>query len=80
MAITVKSKIDKGWIRLPKKVRLKDVTRVIVRIEPILKTKEKLKIIAELSGTWSDDPTIKPIFRELEQERHHNIGREVSFE
>ena len=80
MTITVKSRIEKGWIRLPKKVRLQDGTRVMVRIEPILKTKEKMKIIAELSGAWSDDPTIMPIFEELEQERHHNIGREVSFE
>ena len=80
MMITVRSKIEKGSIRLPKKARLQDGTRVIVRIEPILKSKEKLKIIAELSGAWSDDPTIMPIFEELEQERHRNIGREVSFE
>jgi predicted DNA-binding antitoxin AbrB/MazE fold protein len=80
MMITVRSKIEKGSIRLPKKMRLQDGTRVIVRIEPILKTKEKLKAIAELSGAWSDDPTIMPIFEELEQERHRNIGREVSFE
>ena len=80
MMITVRSKIEKGSIRLPKKVRLQDGTPVIVRIEPILKTKEKLKTIAELSGAWSNDPTIMPIFEELEQERHRNIGREVSFE
>ncbi len=80
MTITVRSKIEKGWIRLPKRVRLPDGTRIIVRIEPILKTKEKLKIISELSGAWSDDLTIMSIFDELEQERHHDIGREVSFE
>ncbi len=80
MMITVRSKIENGSIRLPKKVRLQDGTRVIVRIEPILKTKEKLKIISELSGAWSNDPTIMPIFKELDQERHRNIGREASFE
>ena len=79
MMITVKSKIEKGWIRLPKKVRLPDGTRIIVKSEPILKTKEKLKIVSGLSGVWSDDPTIMSIFDELEQERHHNIGREVTF-
>ena len=79
MTITVKSKIEKGCIRLPKKVHLKDGTPVIVKIEPILKVKEKLKTILELSGAWSNDPTIIPIFKELEQERHHNIGREISF-
>ena len=77
MTITVKSKIEKGSIRFPKKIDLPDGTRVIVRIEPILKTKEKLKIINELSGTWAEDPSIKSIFKELEQMRHSDLGREV---
>jgi predicted DNA-binding antitoxin AbrB/MazE fold protein len=80
MKITVKSKIEKGWIRLPKKVRLPDGTRIIVQIEPILKTQEKHKILSELSGSWSGDSTIMPIFEELEQERHRDAGREVTFE
>ncbi len=80
MTITVKSKIEKGSIRLPNKVHLPDGTWVVVKIDPILKTKEKLKILSELSGAWSDDPTIMSIFKELEQKRHANIGREVSFE
>ena len=79
MKVTVRSKIEKGLIRLPKKVRLPDGTRVLVKIEPILKTKEKLKIISDLSGSWSDDPTIMSIFEELGQKRHHNFGREVDF-
>jgi len=79
MTITVKSKIEKGSIRLPKKVHIPDGTRVIVRIDPILKTKEKQKMISELSGSWSGDPTIMSIFKELEQKRHQNIGREVVF-
>jgi hypothetical protein len=49
MTITVKTKIEKGSIRLPKKVGLPDGTRVLVKIEPILKTKVKLKVISELS-------------------------------
>ncbi len=80
MMITVKSKIEKGWIRLPKKVRLPDGTRIVVKIEPILKTKDKQKIVSELSGAWSDDLTIMPIFEELEQKRHHDPGREIPFE
>ncbi len=74
MTITVRSKIENGLIRLPKKVRLPDGTRVIVKIEPILKTKEKLKIISDLSGAWSNDPTIMSIFEDLEQKRHNNFG------
>jgi len=80
MTIIIKSKIEKGSIRLPKKVDLPDGTRVIVRIEPVTETKEKLKIISELSGAWSDDPTITSIFRGIDQERHRYFGREVSFE
>jgi predicted DNA-binding antitoxin AbrB/MazE fold protein len=80
MRITVESKIEKGWIRLPKNVRLPDGTRIIVKIEPILKTKDKQKIVSELSGAWSDDSTILTIFEELEQGRHYDPGREVTFE
>jgi predicted DNA-binding antitoxin AbrB/MazE fold protein len=80
MTIILKSKIEKGSIRLPKKVDLPDGTRVIVRIEPVPKTKDKLKIISELCGAWSDDPTIMPIFKAIDIERHCYFGREVSFE
>jgi len=78
MTIIVKSKIEKGSIRLPKKVDLPDGTRVVVRIEPVIKIKEKLKIISELSGAWSDDPTITPIFRAIDQERHRYFGGEIA--
>ena len=79
MTITVKSKIEKGSIRLPKKVGLPDGTRVLVTIEPILKTKIRLKVISELSGSWSNDPSVIPIFEEIEKERHSYFGREVNF-
>jgi len=75
--ITVKSKIEKGSIRLPKRVRLPDGTRVIVSIAPVLKTKEKLKVISELFGSWADDPSISSIFRQIDQERHTYFGREA---
>jgi hypothetical protein len=79
MTITVKTKIEKGSIRLPKKVGLPDGTRVLVKIEPILKTKVRLKVISELSGSWSNDPSVIPIFEEIEKERHSYFGREVNF-
>ncbi|MDD5452483.1 MAG: DUF104 domain-containing protein [Desulfovibrionales bacterium] len=56
MTIIVKSKIERGSIRLPKKVRLPEGMRVMVRIEPILKIREKREIVSELCGAWSDDP------------------------
>ena len=77
MMITVKSKIEKGSIRLPKRVKLPDGTQVIVRIEPIQKAKEKQKLIAELSAAWSGDPTIRSVFEKIDWERHGYLGREV---
>jgi hypothetical protein len=56
---------------------LPDGTRVIIRIEPVLKSREKLKIISELSGAWSDDPSIGLIFEEIERERHSHFGRHL---
>ena len=58
---------------------LPDGTRVLVTIEPILKTKIRLKVISELSGSWSNDPSVIPIFEEIEKERHSYFGREVNF-
>ncbi|MFZ5994968.1 MAG: hypothetical protein ACOYU4_08290 [Thermodesulfobacteriota bacterium] len=78
MTIIVKSKIERRSIRLPKKVSLPEGTRVMVRIEPILKIREKREILSELCGAWSDDPSILPIFKEIEEERHRYFGREVS--
>jgi len=79
MVFTVTSKIVKGMIRLPKKVKIPEGTKVIVKIEPALKSTEKRKIISSLCGAWADDATIAPIFKEIEKERHQYHGREVRF-
>jgi hypothetical protein len=78
--ITLKSKIEKGSIRLPRSVGLPDGTRVIVRIEPVQTSRAKLKTISDLSGAWSKDQTIIPIFEEIDRQRHAYFGREVRFE
>ncbi len=79
MVFTVTSKIVKGMIRLPKKVKIPEGTKVIVKIEPALKIAEKRKIISSLCGAWADDASIAPIFEEIESERHQYHGREVRF-
>ncbi|PIU68040.1 MAG: hypothetical protein COS84_02145 [Armatimonadetes bacterium CG07_land_8_20_14_0_80_40_9] len=78
MTITIKCKIENGLIRLPKRVYFSDGTPVIVKIEPVLKTRKKQKDISGLCGAWSDDPTITAIFKEIEEERHYYFGREVN--
>jgi predicted DNA-binding antitoxin AbrB/MazE fold protein len=79
MVFTVTSKIVKGMIRLPKKVKIPEGTKVIVKIEPALKSAEKRKIISSLCGAWADDATLAPIFKEIEKKRHQYHGRDVSF-
>jgi uncharacterized phage-associated protein len=43
----------------------------------ILKKKDKQKIVEEISGAWSSDPTIKPIFKKIECDRHKYFGRSI---
>ena len=73
MVFTVTSKIVKGMIRLPKKVKIPEGTKVIVTIEPALKAGEKRKILSSLCGVWSDDASIAPIFEEIEKDRADSL-------
>jgi len=50
MMITVKSKIEKGSIRLPKRVKLPDGTQVIV----LIYTADRDSLRLERTGTHSD--------------------------
>ncbi|MBI4620339.1 MAG: hypothetical protein HY739_09290 [Desulfobacterales bacterium] len=79
MTIMVNGIIEKGSIRLPDNLPLPDGTRVIVRIDPERLTEEKRQVIDELSGAWSDDPSIVDVFQEIEEQRHSYLGRQVNF-
>ena len=79
MTIMVNGIIEKGSIRLPDNLPLPDGTRVIVRIDPERLTEEKRQVIDELSGAWSDDPSIVDVFQEIEEQRHGYLGRQVNF-
>ncbi|MEW6587141.1 MAG: hypothetical protein AB1442_16215 [Nitrospirota bacterium] len=79
MTIMVNGIIEKGSIRLPDNLPLPDGTRVIVRIDPERLTEEKRQVIDELSGAWSDDPSIVDVFKEIEEQRHGYLGRQVNF-
>jgi hypothetical protein len=80
MTITAKCKVEMGNIRLPRNVNIPDGTQVIINIRPILNKKDKQKIVEELSGAWSNDPTIDPIFEKIECDRHEYFGRGSDFE
>ena len=77
MTIIIESKIEKGTIKLPEKVYLPEGTQVVAKIEPVLEVQEKKRIISELSGAWSDDPSIMTVFRDIEEKRHEYFGRGV---
>jgi len=79
MNITAKCKVKMGNIRLPKNINIPDGTQVIINIHPILKRKDKQKIVEEISGAWSSDPTINSIFGKIECDRHEYLGRDIDF-
>jgi len=79
MTITAKCKVEMGNIRLPRNINIPDGTQVIINIHPVLKKKDKQKIVEEISGAWSNDPTIKPIFEKIECDRHEYFGRRSDF-
>ena len=79
MTITAKCKVEMGNIRLPRNINIPDGTQVIIKIHPILKKKDKQKIVEEISGAWSNDPTINQIFEKIECDRHEYLGRKIDF-
>ena len=79
MTITAKCKVEMGNIRLPRNINIPDGTQVIIKIHPVLNKKDKQKIVEEISGAWSNDPTINPIFEKIECDRHEYFGRRIDF-
>jgi len=79
MTITARCKVEMGNIRLPRNINIPDGTQVIININTILKNRDKQKIVEEISGAWSDDPTITPIFEKIECDRHEYFGRGRDF-
>lgn len=57
MNLTAKCKVEMGNIRLPKNINIPDGTQVIINTYPILKRRDKQKIVEEISGAWSNDPS-----------------------
>jgi len=69
MHLTAKCKVETGNIKLPRNINIPDGTQVIIKIYPILKKKDKQKMVEEISGAWSSDPTINSIFEKIEGSR-----------
>jgi hypothetical protein len=53
---------------------------VIVQIQPKpLSLEEKHQMVDALCGTWAGDPSLTPIFTEIEQQRALTTARTVNF-
>jgi hypothetical protein len=79
MTISLKTKIEKHSIRLPECIQIPDGAFVSIQIEYDLSKSQKRNLAENLCGSWSDDPSIKNIFNEIEKERHIYTGRIVEF-
>ena len=50
MTIIIRSKIEKGTIKLPEKVYLPEGTQVVAKIEPVLEVQEKKELFQSFLG------------------------------
>lgn len=76
MSITLNGVVHGKRIDLEAEPQIPDGARVMVRIETRkLTADEKRRIIAATSGAWAGDPSIEPIFAELEKRRRETVPR-----
>ena len=47
--------------------------------KPTLSVSQQQNLVDQLCGAWADDPSILPIFQDIEQQRLLSESREVSF-
>ncbi len=67
-------------IELERETGLPAGSAVIVYIQPgPLPLEEKRRLVDVLCGAWAGDPSLAPIFTEIEQQRAMTTPREVNF-
>jgi hypothetical protein len=67
-------------IELEEETGLPSGSAVIVDIQPKpLSLEEKQRLADTLCGTWATDPSLKPIFDEIERQRTLTAPRDVNF-
>ena len=77
MSIITKCTIEGGTVHLPKSLGFPDGTEVLVTIEPLLGDEQRQQAASKLAGSWKEDASIKPIFAEIDAERHVYYGRNI---
>jgi hypothetical protein len=67
-------------IELEEETGLPSGSAVIVDIQPKpLSLEEKQRLADALCGVWANDPSLKPIFDEIERQRALTTPRDVNF-
>ena len=77
----VQGVISGRYIQLQRQTDLPDGQPVTVNIRPdSFSLEEKRRLLDELCGSWVDDSSIDPIFKEIEQGRRDSKPRKVNFD
>jgi hypothetical protein len=70
-----------NYIKLLRETDFPDGQPVTVNIRPdSFSLEEKRRLLDELCGSWTDDSSIDPIFKEIEQHRRDSTPRKVNFD
>lgn len=82
MVVRTEGVLRSGRIELARPVSaLPEGCLVSVELRPReLPLAEKRRLVQELAGTWADDPSLGPIFEEIEQQRHTDQGRPIDLD
>jgi hypothetical protein len=69
-------------LKIEQELNLVDGEEIIISINNYQLQKTKPSItwddFAEVIGAWSDDDNITEVFKEIDQERHQDLGTEVN--
>jgi hypothetical protein len=82
MVVRTEGVLRGGCIELDEPVSaLPEGCLVTVELRPRkLPLSEKRRLVQELVGTWGGDPSLGPIFEEIEQRRHADHGRPLNLD
>jgi hypothetical protein len=68
-------------IELVHQTGLPDGMTILVKIQFLKPTyQEQQALVDQLCGVWENDTNIADIFAELDQQRHQNVSREITFD
>ena len=68
-------------IELSRKTGIPDGMAIMVDIHVVMPTfTEQRQLVDQLCGAWANDPSLSPIFTEIDAQRHRSLPRDISFD